>query len=116
MSEDAKEVAEMINRSYPKTWAEESNAEELRFVLWGIPHVIKRQDQYLVCMQGLPPQRKIIHLSVIGRIGKQPDGSESVVEWVKRSGIFGLMSTTESENLSERLKVWWTQANGNETK
>ncbi len=88
------------------SWEEESTAEELRFVLWGVPHVIKRQDQYLVCMQGLPPMRKIMHLAVIGKIGAADKG-EDVVSWVKRSGLFGLMARSDIEQFSRRLKAWW---------
>lgn len=106
------EELEQVPNPYPKTWWEEGGPNELRFVLWGIPHVIQRQEQYLVCLQGLPPQRKIIHLAVIGRVGKQPDGVDSVVEWVKRSGILGLMSKAEAGILCERLAAWWPNSTG----
>jgi hypothetical protein len=88
-------------------WEAEGGPEELRFVLFGVPHVIKVQQQYLVCMQGLPPQRKLIHLAVIPR-GRDGDGPDAPVEWVRRAGLFGLMAKAEGEVLEKRIRDWWT--------
>jgi hypothetical protein len=87
-------------------WEQEGGRDELRFVLWGVPHVIKRQEQYLVCLQGLPPQRRLMHLAVLPK-GAGGDSPDEVVAWVKRSGIFGLMSKTDAEILSQRVREWW---------
>jgi hypothetical protein len=87
-------------------WQFEGGPEELRFVMWGIPHVIRKQDQYLICLQGLPPTRKLIHLAVIGKIGNV-DSPDDVVAWVKRAGFFALMSKDEAAILSDRLRNWW---------
>jgi hypothetical protein len=86
-------------------WEMESGLHEVRFALFNVPHVIKCQDQYLVMLQGIPPKRTLIHIAVLKNI--RPEPGNEIQEWVKRTGIFGLMSREDASSLTSRLMAWW---------
>lgn len=87
-------------------WAESGPDTEMRFTLFMVPHVIRKEEPYVVIYQGLPPQRKKLHVGLIkGIFDENP--KEDVVAWVARTGILGLMSDKGRPIFEDRLRKWW---------
>lgn len=89
-----------------KRWIESAPRDEFRYVLFGVPHVIKLDPPYLVVLQGLPPMRRRTALAVIGKV-KQGEDVETMIEFIRRSGIFGLTSTQAQAEFDGRFRKWW---------
>lgn len=98
-------------------WAQSGPGDEYRFTLFFVPYVIKKEDQYLVAYRGMMPERKKMHLALIP-MTKSGTTPEEAYEWVKRSGIFGLMSGARQSDFAKTFKEWWArpeERDGNDT-
>lgn len=88
-------------------WAQSGPAEEFRFTLFFVPYVVKKEDQYLVAYKGQPPERRKMHLAVIPQT-KGGTTPEEAFDYLKKSGICGLMSAARSQSFEAEFKAWWT--------